>query len=358
MKTASYHRAILLVIGILAGCDSTTDPGPPHTGASGVFILNEGAFQAGNAELSYYDPETGTVTGNLYSTANPGATLGDVANSMSYHEGRLYVAVNNSGRVDVLNAVTRVSLGRILLPGLPRSIAVTSSNKAYVTLQDSTVAVVNPGNFTYIRSITVGQFPEGIVYAGGRVFVMNSGFGWGSTISVIDPAADSVVAEITTPHGPSYAAPGPAGRVYVVCTGGTDYTNPANDTPGAILAIDPVTVQIVDSLSVAGHPGKFTINSGGTMFLLGPGTFPATPVWALSVVPSLSVVSTSLVQGSYYGIGHHEGRRELLLADAGTFTTNGTVHVVTYEGVQKAVLRSGVGIAPNSFLVPGNDIWN
>lgn len=351
-RTCAGLRALVLVLAI-SGCDSSTEPDSGPTGPNGVFILNEGAFLAQNAELSFFDPDAGTVTGNLYTSANDGETLGDVANAMTLFDGRLYVVVNNSSRVEVLDVLTQRSVGRISLPGLPRHMVVVRPGKAYVTMQDSTVAIVDPGSFTYVRSITTGTFPEGIVYANGRVFVMNGGFGAGNTIAVIDETADSVVSMIETPRGPAYAAVGPDGRVYVVCTGYTDFTGSGQDTPGAVLAIDPATAMVVDSLTIEGHPGKFALDDQGSLFLLGPGAYPATPVWRLTTSPSLSVLTSSLIDGSFYGIGVHSRRQEVLLADAGTFVTNGRVLVHAYDGAQRRVLTHGIGIAPSMFLVTG-----
>ena len=44
----------------------------------GLFIVNEGMFQYGNATLSYYDPETKTVENEVFHRANA-FKLGDVA---------------------------------------------------------------------------------------------------------------------------------------------------------------------------------------------------------------------------------------------------------------------------------------
>ena len=61
----------------------------------GLFIVNEGMFQYGNATLSYYDPETKTVENEVFHRANA-FKLGDVAQSMTLHNGVGWIAVNNS----------------------------------------------------------------------------------------------------------------------------------------------------------------------------------------------------------------------------------------------------------------------
>ena len=343
---------LFLFVG-LAGCDSTTDPQPDDETAPGVYILNEGAFQAGNAELSYYDPVSGTVEGNLYTRSNDGATLGDVANHMVADGDRLLIVVNNSRRIEVIDRTTRRSVGRIATVGLPRRICVLPGDRAYVSMQDSTVSIIDLKALVVTGSITVGAYPEDVVASGEHAFVMNSGFGSGESISVIHIGSDSVVARIATPSGPQYGHVAGDGTVFVVCSGSFDFGNPSNERPGAILAVDPISFIVVDSLQVDGHPGKFVLGPDGTLYLLGPGAYPSTPVQTYATSPSLRLLDGALVEGAFYGIGIHHERGELYLSEAGDFVTNGRVLVHRFDGVAVVTLESGIGIAPNSFVVAG-----
>ena len=64
-------------------------------GTNGLFITNEGNFQYGNSTLSYYNPENKVVENEVFYRAN-GMRLGDVAQSMTIHNGKGWIVVNNS----------------------------------------------------------------------------------------------------------------------------------------------------------------------------------------------------------------------------------------------------------------------
>ena len=112
----------------------------------GLFIVNEGMFQYGNATLSYYDPETKTVENEVFHRANA-FKLGDVAQSMTLHNGVGWIAVNNSHVVFAVDPDTFREVGRSTNLTSPRYIHFLSDEKAYVIgkVVDSDVPVTLRG---------------------------------------------------------------------------------------------------------------------------------------------------------------------------------------------------------------------
>src|SRR5690606_11250344 len=123
---------------------------------------------------------------NAYAVANNGLPLGDLIQS-SYRIGNeLWLVISNSHKIERVDAFTLKRLGTIRFTGSPgpREI-VTSNGYAFVALQNTNqVAVINLNSYFVEKTVAVGLRTEGITASNGRIFVANSGFGSGRTVSV------------------------------------------------------------------------------------------------------------------------------------------------------------------------------
>jgi YVTN family beta-propeller protein len=348
MKCSIVHAvcwcACLLVI---TGCESTPSlPGP--VSGDGLFVLNEGAFGQNNAEITYFSFTDGSVGENLYSRINPGKTLGDVANSIAEGGRELFIVVNNSNKIEIVDRSTLYSTGTVFLDTSPRQMVVVSPDKGYVSNMDSTISVIDIFLRRVSRKITVGPYPEGLIVSGGKLYVAVSDFGAGTTVEVIDIATDALIGTIDVPDGPAYFSMRSDGQILLSCTGYTDYLDPLNDTDGALVVLDPLADTVRDLLVIPGHPGKLVIGPDDTAYLIGPGTFTGGPIWKVNA-RTLTVVSESFIDGTYYGIGVDPLTLQVFAADARGFATNGTVEIYDREGAKLSQFVAGVG--PSWFVV-------
>ncbi|MCB0698184.1 MAG: hypothetical protein KDC07_12520, partial [Chitinophagaceae bacterium] len=127
------------------GSPSTTiGETPPVAGNErNVYIACEGAFGNGNASLYMQDQSTLITYENVYLNVN-GSLLGDVFQSMERIDDQLFLCINNSDKVLILDANTRKYKGELSIPK-PRYILKLNSEKAYVSsLYGNKVYVNNP----------------------------------------------------------------------------------------------------------------------------------------------------------------------------------------------------------------------
>lgn len=155
-----------------------------------VYILNEGKYQANNAGIAFYAPNKDAAKSehnfiaNIYQLQNQKG-LGDTAQDMLVYEESVYVIVYGSKLLLKLNAAgveqKRLSFGA----DEPRNL-VAEDGKIYVTLYSGEVARVDAETLQEEGRVAVGKNPEGIVSTENRLYVANSEFGKGTTVSVID----------------------------------------------------------------------------------------------------------------------------------------------------------------------------
>ncbi len=328
------------------GC--VRDPGPveaekPLASAKGVYILNEGNFGRGNSTLSYYDLQTGTLYDDVFFSVN-GKMLGDVGNALFLRDGRCYIVVNNSNKIEVLDPVTNVNTGTIVIGAgrSPRQMAFLDDSTALVTnLYDGSVLVVHLRQLVTGSRIPVGPNPDGIAIAGGKAFVANSGLGTGRSISVIDIQTLAVTRAMELGDNPVAVAVTGSGMVYVLCAGFDGSGSiPDDATPAKIFVLDPVTVTVVDSVAIPGHAYTMAIGENGRAYVPSSDS-------VLVVDTRTNRISGTFARGVFYAVGIEEGSGDVYLSDAKNFTQPGDVLVFSSDGSMKVQFTAGV--IPGSF---------
>ena len=114
----NFRSIILLVFSsfFFIACEKTPEIKPELPAIinpkGGIFILNEGTFQFGNATLDYYDFQDKVLYNNAYETRN-GKKLGDVLQSLTRYGNTGYLVVNNSQKIELIDMHTLQSKGQI-----------------------------------------------------------------------------------------------------------------------------------------------------------------------------------------------------------------------------------------------------
>ncbi len=195
------HKALILLLCCwLTACvkDKPTPRSSATPGATGnIYIVCEGNFGSGDGSLYAYQPKQDSVFGDLYKAVN-GKPLGDVFQSMLRIGDKLFLCVNNSDKVVVLNASNWTVAANISIRK-PRYILQVSPARAYVsTLYSNKVFVIDPVALQLTDSFTLpGKNPEGMLLLGGNALIST----WDTSaknLYLVDATADTVLRRFAT----------------------------------------------------------------------------------------------------------------------------------------------------------------
>jgi hypothetical protein len=289
---------------IISSCKKTDDNDPSGNWSNSVFIVNEGPFKNGTGTIMAYNRDTREISGELFEAAN-GRPLGNIVQSASVHEGKVYIVVNNANKVEVVDLKDFKSVATIEGLTLPRYFLGIDENIGLVSCWDSTVKVINLVDYTVSSSIQVGTGPDEMVEDNGLIFVINSGgFGNDSTISVFHYLGAPMETKITVGHHPSGIKKDKNGKIWVLCSGkGWNGFPAADDTPAKLVCIDPEDLEIIKEFTFPdneNHPDNLVIDqSGATLYYNHPQGIFAFPVSSVSLNVQPFIASEKM----YYSLG-------------------------------------------------------
>ena len=358
MNLQKISSAFLVSLIVITGCKKVDVPNEIKpivlAPAVGEYILSEGGFGGNNAKLSFYTNNTATLNGDFFLQQNPTITLGlgDVGNDAIIYGGKMYIVMNGSSRVTVLNASSAIFIKDIsfllnngTIKKQPRY-AVGARGKVYVTSYDNTVSVIDTTSLTIIKTITVGANPEGIAASSNYLYVANSG-GFNttpdSTVSLIDLNTELEIRKIKVGVNPYKIEINTAGNVFVSAYG--DYGSVA----ASISVINGSTN--LSSINLGSNFAYTNIRIFGDIAYLygGTGTAKVYNTATSTVVRNEFVTDGTAVQ-TPYGINIDEQNGDVYIADAGNFTTAGKVTCFTSAGVKKFSFSVSPGVNPNKIL--------
>lgn len=331
---------IILITMLLLLTGSCMKYGPPatetfHPGPSskGLFIINEGNFMYGNASLSYFDPQTGTMENEVFIRAN-GINLGDVAQSMTIHNGKGYLVVNNSGVIFVIEPGTFRLTGNITGLISPRHIHFVNDNKAYVTdLYREKITVIDPATYTITGSVnTPGhRSTEEMVQWENDLFV--SCWSYDNKILVVDTQTDRVTDSIAVGHQPSQLVLDKYHKIWCAAS-------------GDIYRIDASTRTVEDIFTVSEDASYsyLAINATrDTLYILNR------DVWLMPVKEETFPVKPFIRNQNkhYYGLALDPSTSHIYIADALDYVQPGKIYRFDPSGTPVDTLTSGIN--PGAF---------
>lgn len=216
------HSFYLFLLSFLFACSDTSNspitekPIPQGTYSEGVFVVNEGNFSWGQGTISFFDTKTKEVSYRIFEAEN-GEVLGNVAQSMSLFEDKMYLVVNNSQKVEVLNPETFKRIATIEGLNSPRYFLGINPKKAYITdLYEGGIWIIDLQNNSISGKIEVNGWTEQLAKVGNDVFVCNYTQG---IIHVIDSETNQIKQNIVVAPAPNSIQVDKNKNVWVLCAG-------------------------------------------------------------------------------------------------------------------------------------------
>ncbi|MEP6712857.1 MAG: YncE family protein [Ferruginibacter sp.] len=324
------------------------------TAAKGLYVLSEGGS---DTKLGYYNLATGAFTGDFYRQQNSD-DLGQTGNDMLQYGSKLYIVMNVSSNITVLNAANAALIKRIDFKTgsgakkFPRY-AIGYKNNIYVSsTKDSSVTVIDTASLSIVKTISVGPNPEGMAIVGNSLYVANSGGynfidGPDSTISVVNLSTQIEINRIKIgTKNPQKIEANSVGDLYV--SGYGDF----GAVPASVSVISSATNTVKKELGpdfpyafvrICKDVAYFYNNYGGA------GTSKVYNTITNALVRS-EFVSDGTVITTPYGLNVDEQSGDVYINDAKDYTSSGFVTCFDKDGKKKFLFSVSPGVNPNKVL--------
>ena len=243
----------LAVPMLFVACDDDDNPGgggdddQNFRAESGVYVFNQGNQSAGiGGALSFIDPSTASYRNDVFLLVN-GRELGSMLQDGVVLGDNLYIAVNGSNTVEVVNKNTVQSVAQIPTPsdlGGPRDV-VTDGEYVYASMYGGYVVRIDPATNEIDNTVQVGPNPEEMAVLGNHLYVVNSdGMNWppaDCSVSKINLDDFTEVKKIEVGNNPNkIVAHAASGKLFVACWG--DFYN----NPNSLWTIDAASDEATD----------------------------------------------------------------------------------------------------------------
>ncbi|NBW36659.1 MAG: hypothetical protein EBR30_16885 [Cytophagia bacterium] len=344
MKKLSLNFFVLLLTSlfVFTSCDES-DNGPKGDFDNGVLVINEGNFNSGDGTVSFFEPNSKTVTKDIFGLVNNELALGDVVQSMTVVGDEAFIVINNDNKVEVVNVNTFEAIHTINDVKLPRYFA-TASGKGYLTewvsfSESGRVSVVDLTTYEVTKTITTDRGAENLMLVGDKLFVSNN---FTNTVSVINTTTDAVVKTIEVASAPGEFVVDAQNKLWVVCSGRYQQNN------GALVQIDPSTETVVKTISLSRNvsPKLATDKSKNALYF-----YSGKSIYKLATTATAAPAEPLLTENNatgFYGLDIDQNTNVIYAGDAKGFAGDGVVFRYNIDGSLIDSFEAGRG--PNGFV--------
>lgn len=342
--------------------DIISDDAAPDSKIRGLYLVNEGNMGSNKCTLDYYDYVTGLYARNFYAEKNPNVIkeLGDVGNDIGIYGSKLYVVVNCSHKVEVMDAHTGIRLGQVDIPNcryvrFHRGKAYVSSYVGPVLIDPDApkgaVFEVDTTSLTVSRKVSVGYQPEEMEIIDDYMYVANSGGyrapNYDNTVSVIEMIGLKQVQQIPVDINLHRVKKDAYKQLWVSSRG--DYQG----RPSRLYVLGKKPgynqMEVIDKIPVA--CSNMAVHGDSLYYYATEWnnyTASNTISYGIINVKTHEVVSTNFITDGTekeitipYGIAVHPETGDIFVTDAKNYVSSGTLYCFSPDGKKKWSVRTG-----------------
>lgn len=344
-----------------AAVDAAAEP-------SGFYLVNQGNMGSNKARLDFLNFHNGFYIRDVFTEYNPEVVkgLGDTGNDVQVYKGKVFVVVNGSHKVEIMDAYSMKRLAQVDVPNC-RFIAF-DGNHAYVTsyvakdeealkTQKGALYCIDLDTYKVTGQVTVGYQPEQLVIRDGKAYVANSGgyvAGNDNTVSVVDLKSMKVEYNIEVAVNLELMLVDADGVIWVSSRG--NYKDVSSTLNYLVKKGDKY--ELGGSVNV---PVSSMAMAGDKIYVIGLTYIP--PTWKPTTTYNIVNVKTrELESGSFitdgtesdittaYTVTVNPGNGDIYVTDAKNYVSSGTLHCYTGSGKHKWSVRTGDIPARIAFL--------
>jgi lipoprotein len=376
----SFTMILGVIISILSSCREDEhivvsdvqiirDKIDPNSKIAGMYLVNEGNMGSNKCTLDFLDYTEGIYMRNIYPERNPTVVkeLGDVGNDVQIYGNKLYIIVNCSNKVEVLDARTGVRIKQIEIPNcryicFRREHAYVSSYVAGVLIDPNAplgaVFKIDTASLQVVDKVTVGYQPEEMVVLGDYLYVANSGGYrvpyYDNTVSVVEFEGFRQEQQIVVGLNLHRIKADKYGKLWVSSRGNyNDIYSPYGSVPSNLFVLDKRVgyneMIVTDTINV---PCSNMAIHGDSLYLYSHDydniTQQSTLTYGIINIKTKKVVSKNFITDGTekeikmpYGISIHPETGDIYVTDAKNYVSTGTLSCYNKEGKRKWRVSTG-----------------
>jgi hypothetical protein len=308
---------------------SEADAFPSISPGNMMLVCAEGNFRWNNAEAGLVNLSSDEQEWNAFSKKNK-RPLGDVLQSAAFWQGKLWLVVNNSGRLEGLNPSSFELQESISGLTSPRFLQAVSDEKAYVSdLYANKIWILKRGIARPAGEIPMPGWTEELLLSGNRIWVVCRQKPW---VLGIDPVSDQVTDTLFLYGNGTSIAAASDGKIWIGQEGngtgrpGIGLYHPDSSQALKYWECDPVQT----------FPDRFSSSlTGDTLFFLQQG---------LCRLQSNdgAINKYRIPGGNWYGMAWDPFRKVIIVSDVKDYQQASLIQQISYDGKLKKAWTGGI----------------